>query len=94
MNRLVAFAQWLFRDRATGKFVVGQFPNVPLIAWLVATGLSAVSTGATQTLFGYLAAAALVVWAGDELLRGVNPFRRLLGAGVLVWKMYSLLQGG
>jgi hypothetical protein len=25
----------------------------------------------------------LVVWAADELARGVNPFRRILGAGVL-----------
>jgi hypothetical protein len=26
---------------------------------------------------------ALFVWAADELIRGVNPFRRLLGAFVL-----------
>ena len=26
---------------------------------------------------------ALIIWAGDELIRGVNPFRRLVGAVVL-----------
>jgi hypothetical protein len=26
---------------------------------------------------------ALAVWAGDELLRGVNPWRRCLGGAVL-----------
>ena len=26
----------------------------------------------------------LTWWAGDELLRGVNPFRRCLGAAVLI----------
>jgi hypothetical protein len=30
-----------------------------------------------------IAGIALLIWAGDELLRGVNPFRRLLGAAVL-----------
>jgi hypothetical protein len=34
---------------------------------------------------------ALVVWALDELVRGVNPFRRLLGAGVLVTQGVGLL---
>ncbi len=26
----------------------------------------------------------LIWWAGDELLRGVNPWRRCLGAAVLI----------
>jgi hypothetical protein len=32
-----------------------------------------------------------VWWAGDEVLRGVNPFRRLLGAGVLTGVLVDLL---
>jgi hypothetical protein len=28
---------------------------------------------------------ALAVWAVDEVVRGVNPWRRGLGAGALLW---------
>jgi hypothetical protein len=31
----------------------------------------------------WLGRGALVVWSLDELLRGANPFRRLMGAAVL-----------
>jgi hypothetical protein len=91
---VTAFVDWLFRDRTTGKIVIGQFPNIPLFVWLVATGLSVVTSGTLQTILGYVAIVALLVWAGDELLRGVNPFRKLLGAGVLVWTLHSLIRGG
>jgi hypothetical protein len=94
VNGVARVADWLFRDRATGKIVIGQFPNLPLIGWLVATVVAAVSSGAVSTLAGYVATLALVVWAGDELLRGVNPFRRILGATVLVWVLASLVRGG
>ena len=83
---------WLFRNRQTGEITVGQAPNAALIVFLVAfvvhhafnirgnagTGLTIVSTG------------ALAVWSADELLRGVNPFRRLLGAVVLAGIVASL----
>ena len=32
-----------------------------------------------------LVKASLVVWAVDELCRGVNPWRRCLGAALLVY---------
>jgi hypothetical protein len=80
-----ALVNWLFRNRQTGEITVAQAPNAALIVFLVAavvhyafnirgnagTGLTILSTG------------ALTVWSADELLRGVNPFRRLLGAVVL-----------
>jgi len=52
------------------------------------------TTGTVHTILGYTATVALVVWAGDELLRGVNPFRRMLGAAVLAWEAFSLIRGG
>ena len=94
MNKVTALVDWMFRDRSTGKLVAGQVPNVPLVVWLVATVLAAVSTGTVHTFLGFVGSVALLVWAGDELFRGVNPFRRLLGAGVLAWKLYSLIRGG
>jgi len=85
---------WLFRDPQTDKIVIGQFPNLPLIVWLAATLLAALTTGTASDVFRYLATLALVVWAGDEVLRGVNPFRRILGATVLAWLLAGLLRGG
>ena len=39
--------------------------------------------GSLGTGLDVIAAFALLVWAVEELVRGVNPFRRLLGAAVL-----------
>jgi hypothetical protein len=33
----------------------------------------------------------LVIWATDEIVRGVNPWRRFLGAAVLVYEIITLL---
>ena len=73
---------WLLRDRRTGRWVVVQVPNAPLLVWLVTVVLRWFWS---STALDVLGTAALVVWAGDEVVRGVNPFRRLLGAAVLVW---------
>ena len=79
-------ANWLFRNRQTGEITIGQAPNAPLIIWFVATLINAIFDphGAIGTALSIVGTGALIVWAGDELLRGVNPFRRALGAVVLV----------
>jgi hypothetical protein len=66
--------RWFFTDRTTGRWVVAQWPNLPLWAWIVATLLGV----------HWLALAALVVWALLELARGASPFRRVLGAAALL----------
>ncbi len=65
---------WLFEDRTTGRLVVAQWPNVPLWIFLVARVLSV----------ELVATIALAVWTLLEVGKGVNPFRRGLGAVVLV----------
>jgi hypothetical protein len=94
VDRVSGLVDWVFRDRKTGKIVIAQLPNIPLIVWLAASVLAVVTTGTLHTILHYTATVALVVWAGDELLRGVNPFRRLLGAVVLAWQVFSLIRGG
>ena len=50
--------------------------------------LSAFSGFLSFLLIAAVGTIALIVWAGDEILRGVNPWRRLLGGVVLavtVW---------
>ncbi|MCJ2062067.1 hypothetical protein MKK63_05045 [Methylobacterium sp. J-088] len=77
---------WLFRNRKTGALTVGQWPNLPL--WLFGGfTLGAWAAQTNQSLARWLSVGAdlaLAWWALDELLRGVNPWRRFLGAGTLV----------
>ena len=87
---------WWFRNRETGEITIGQAPNPPVIVGaaafgarlllrppgLVGTGLSVVGTGAA------------LYWAGDEVLRGVNPYRRVMGAAVLGGIVVVLLRRG
>lgn len=76
---------WLLRDRRTGRWVVWQRPNLPLLVWFATAVPRWVwhpqgTAGRALTVVG---TTALVFWAADEVVRGVNPLRRLLGAAVL-----------
>jgi hypothetical protein len=84
---------WWFRSRETGRITVGQWPNLSLWIFIVAWTLRRLldPTGTVDTVLAVVATAALVVWALDELIRGVNPWRRLLGATVLTWQVLGLL---
>ncbi|MDX6286696.1 MAG: hypothetical protein QOG53_2181 [Frankiales bacterium] len=76
---------WLFRSRKTGKFTIAQMPNAPLalfVGFRIAQVLVS-ARGTAHDVLGWLAIAALAWWGLDELLRGVNPFRRILGAAAL-----------
>lgn len=77
---------WLLRSRETGRITVAQPPNLLLIgffaAWLVGRFAT---TGSVARTAGIVAHGCLALWAADELLRGVNPFRRMLGAAVLAY---------
>jgi hypothetical protein len=87
--------EWLFRNRKTGQITVGQFPNLALVLFLAATVARWLvgSGGRLSGALGAVAAGALLWWAADELLRGVNPWRRLLGAAVLIAQA-ARLKGG
>jgi hypothetical protein len=73
----------MFRNRHTGRITIAQFPNVALwiffvtlaVRWVVAP------SGDAGTTLAAVSVAALAAWAVDEVLRGVNPWRRLLGLG-------------
>jgi len=87
---------WMFRSRKTGRVTVAQLPNWPLAAWFLASVVTWLGhpQGWTRAFLVVLSSAALTLWAGDELLRGVNPFRRLVGLATLGWLVYSLLRLG
>lgn len=79
-------AAWWSTSRVDGTTVIGQLPNAALAVWLAALAWRIVADpdGAERSVLDGIAIGALLVWALDELVRGVNPWRRLLGAVVLV----------
>lgn len=85
---------WMFRNRRTGRLTVAQFPNASLALFLVATALrwTVGPHGGVRTAFDLSAAFALVVWAADEVARGVNPFRRILGGATLATVVVRFLR--
>jgi FtsH-binding integral membrane protein len=85
--------QWCFRNRETGAVTIAQAPN--LILWIVILAsillwLSPLS-GRQAVALGIIVKAGLVVWAVDEVFRGVNPWRRCLGAAVLCYELATVL---
>ena len=76
---------WAFRSRETGKITVAQLPNVALVVFAACRIAQAVFSphGSAGVVLHWAGSAALAWWALDELFRGVNPFRRFLGAAAL-----------
>jgi hypothetical protein len=78
---------WLFRNRQTGEITIGQRANPPMVVFGAALAACRVfrPSGRIATALDLVATAALGAWAVDEVVRGVNPWRRGLGAGALLW---------
>jgi hypothetical protein len=85
---------WLFRNRRTGEITVAQRPNAPLVVFGVAWLLRVLwrPAGTVGTLLAVVGTGALVVWALDEIVRGVNPWRRILGTVVLAGIAVSVVR--
>jgi hypothetical protein len=81
-RKFASLFDWLFRNRETGRITVAQAPNVALWVFIVTVVLRWFApTGAPRTTIQGIGVAALAWWALDEVFRGVNPWRRLLGLG-------------
>ncbi len=83
---------WWFHDRR-GRVVVAQPPNLTLWIWIVATVVRVLidPAGTIGTVVRVVGVVALLVWALDEIVRGVNPWRRLLGALVFAGQVAALV---
>lgn len=92
-GRPVTSLRWWFENRDTGGFTIAQFPNWPLFAIAGATVVRRLAEAGTATAdgAGWTISALWLYWGGDELLRGVNPWRRLLGISVIGWQSVRLL---
>lgn len=84
--------EWAFRNRRTGRITIGQMPNVALGLFLVASLARwwLRPSGGFGRALNVVTISALVVWAADEVVRGVNPWRRFLGGSVLTWTVVRL----
>ncbi|NPU68705.1 hypothetical protein HL667_27140 [Bradyrhizobium sp. 83012] len=87
------FVNWFFRNRVTGEITIAQMPNPALWVVLAAAVLSWVwhPPGRSGVNLDSLVKAGLVIWAVDEMARGVNPWRRCLGAAVLIYEVATLV---
>lgn len=85
---------WFFTDPDTGTLAVAQWPNLPLITFLAATGVRVLShpDGAVGTAVAVVGAAAILCWSLLEIARGDSPFRRVLGAVVLAVTVAGILR--
>jgi hypothetical protein len=72
------------------RFPIVQFPNPPLLVAFAAWGFAAVTHGTAYDVGRAVFVVALGVWAWREAVGGVNWFRRLVGAGALVWIVAGL----
>ena len=85
------WVSWFFTDPTSGRIAIVQAPNAAIDVFVAATILRWTSFDRIDTELRWVGAAALLVWGLDELLRGVSPFRRVLGAIVLGWQVVRLL---
>ena len=76
---------WIFRNRRTGSLTFAQLPNLSLGVFLVASLVRRFVhlTDSPRAFLDVVVVASLAWWAVDEMIRGVNPWRRFLGAAVL-----------
>ncbi len=72
------------------RFPIAQFPNPPLLLAFAGSGLAAASGGTAHALGRAVFTLGFAVWAWEEVVSGVNWFRRLLGAGALIWIVAGL----
>lgn len=91
IDRLRSAIRWFVTDPDTGRIVIAQAPNATLVGFIVAKAADLVLGGTPGSIAGWIATAFLVVWAGDEIIRGTNPWRRTLGLVVLLWQIWSRL---
>ena len=72
------------------RFPIAQFPNPSLLLAFAGRGLAAESGGTAHKVGRAVFTLGLAVWAWEEAMSGLNWFRRLLGAGALIWIVASL----
>jgi hypothetical protein len=76
-------------ERLTGlsfprRFPIAQFPNLPLIVAILAGEIGTFLDGRAHSYAESVSYLAMTIWAYEELVHGVNWFRRLLGLAFII----------
>jgi hypothetical protein len=66
------------------RFPIVQFPNLPLIVAFLAGEAGRVLDRGAHPYAASVSYLAMTIWAYEELARGVNWFRRLLGLAFVI----------
>lgn len=91
MKKVRQLVKSIFEDKSH-NVVLAQKPNMPLIGWALFTVAAAVlSDGKLQMASQLLALGFILIWAWLEIFQGVNLFRKMLGAIVIVMVICSRL---
>lgn len=89
MAQQQSFLEKCYKD-ASGRVVLFQAPNLPIIVWLVTLVLSKLFvSGSVHDMLRVISFGALFTWAWLELFSGSNYLRRVLGFVVLVVTIFS-----
>jgi hypothetical protein len=80
---------WLAYKRLTElsfprRFPIVQFPNLPLIIAFLAGEAGKFLDGSAHSYAASVSYLAMTIWAYEELVDGVNWFRRLLGVAFVI----------
>ena len=84
--------RWFIRLTKLGwprRFPIVQFPNLPLLTAVVAGRATDLVNGQAPSYLQSLSYVAMTIWAYEELVHGVNWFRRLLG---LVFAILTIMR--
>lgn len=72
------------------RFVLVQFPNLPLIVAIMASVVGRLADGVVASYADAIGRLALAVFAYLELTDGANSLRRLIGATIIAYLVYTL----
>ena len=72
------------------RYPLVQFPNAPLILAFLAGQAAGFLHGAPHSYASAASYLAMIVWAYEELVHGVNLFRHLLGLGYTISTLVHL----
>lgn len=79
----ITVLQNFFKDK-DDTIVIGQWPNIPIIGWLIFKVASMLANDTRlEAGFSTISTAFLFTWAFLEIQSGVNYFRKLLGLVVM-----------
>lgn len=75
-------------ETADGERVITQKPNLSISIAFTFLIVGYLTNGDVSDALNLASSAAFVIWAWSEIIWGVNTYRRLLGAGVLLVIMF------